>query len=168
MNKFAKALVRAYFDYDQNRDGLYWRVPRGQALPGSRFGGYDETRGYRVGRFRGHWIREEILLWNYFYGPMPDGHFVTIINPDDPLTIENLELQDINLHRQINAGVENKSSQYRGVSITKEGKITAQISYQNERHNLGTFQTEEDAARSYNEAAIRFHGDSAFQNEIEE
>lgn len=60
------------------------------------------------------------------------------------------------------------SSQYRGVSYsTKEKKWRAGIEVDGRSINLGNFKTEIDAARSYNKAAKKYFGTSAYQNPID-
>ena len=59
------------------------------------------------------------------------------------------------------------SSAYKGVTWNKnEKKWKAQITNDYMYIPLGTFDCEEEAAESYNEAAIRFHGDFVSLNEI--
>lgn len=59
------------------------------------------------------------------------------------------------------------SSAYKGVSWHKPvGKWVAQIQLDGRQHHLGCFDDERDAARAYNEAARRLHGDFARLNVI--
>lgn len=58
------------------------------------------------------------------------------------------------------------SSKYKGV-YSSYGKWRAQIRASNKLIYLGTFETELDAARAYNEAAIANHGEFAWVNIIE-
>jgi hypothetical protein len=58
-----------------------------------------------------------------------------------------------------------KSSPYKGVSFEKQtGRWKAQISVDGKNLNLGRFLTEHEAARVYNEAALRLHGEYAETN----
>jgi len=59
------------------------------------------------------------------------------------------------------------SSDYKGVCWnTKQEKWRAQIQYQGEQFYIGTYHTEIEAARAYNEVAKKFYGDEARLNEI--
>ncbi|PWU17597.1 MAG: hypothetical protein C5B49_08525 [Bdellovibrio sp.] len=59
------------------------------------------------------------------------------------------------------------TSQYRGVSFSKSsGKWRAGIEVKGSSINLGEYRTEADAALAYNEAARKFFGDIAYQNNV--
>lgn len=61
------------------------------------------------------------------------------------------------------------TSGYKGVSWSKaEKKWAARIRFQGTRPFLGYFTKKEDAAKAYNEAAIKYHGEFAKLNKIEE
>lgn len=61
----------------------------------------------------------------------------------------------------------NNASGYKGVYWIKEKrKWRAEIAYSGIRKHLGYFTNVHDAARAYNEAARKYHGQHAYQNEI--
>lgn len=63
----------------------------------------------------------------------------------------------------------NNSTGYKGVFIMRnKGRkyIKAAISVKGKQYHLGVFKTKEDAARAYNEAALKYHGEFARLNEI--
>jgi len=60
---------------------------------------------------------------------------------------------------------ETKTSKYKGVSfVPKTQKWRAQIKYNGISKHLGYFENEEDAARTYDEAAKEYHGEFAVLN----
>lgn len=66
--------------------------------------------------------------------------------------------------------VNQRKCKYKGVkrSNTKSLRYYAKITVKGKSLYLGSFSTQEDAARAYNEAAINHHGPFAFLNKIEE
>lgn len=64
----------------------------------------------------------------------------------------------------------NRTSAYRGVSRSKSPRLPwrAGLGYRGARYYLGAFATELEAARAYNEAALRIIGDHAVINELPE
>jgi hypothetical protein len=56
---------------------------------------------------------------------------------------------------------------FKGV-YPKRGRFYAQLMVDGRRLHLGTFDTEEEAARAYNRAAVEHHGEFARLNTIEE
>lgn len=63
----------------------------------------------------------------------------------------------------------NNTSGYKGVTWNKSvKKWQAQIKVNYKKINLGSFNNKEDAAKAYNEAAIKYHGEFARLNVIKE
>jgi len=61
----------------------------------------------------------------------------------------------------------NKYSPYRGVSKgTATHPYRVCVSYKGQRHMVGLFEDELEAAKAYNEAALRIIGDYALVNDI--
>jgi hypothetical protein len=59
------------------------------------------------------------------------------------------------------------SSQFKGVSWDKHAKKwQARVMFQGKRNYLGLFINETDAAKAYNEAAIKFFGEYALLNDV--
>ena len=62
---------------------------------------------------------------------------------------------------------ENNTSGYKGVSYkVKNKKFSSQIKVYNKQIYIGLFDTPIEAARAYNEAAIKYHGEFAKLNEL--
>jgi hypothetical protein len=61
--------------------------------------------------------------------------------------------------------IKNASSKFIGVSFNKDSdKWSAKITYQYKQIWLGYFNSETDAARTYDRAAIKYHGEFARLN----
>jgi hypothetical protein len=58
------------------------------------------------------------------------------------------------------------TSGYKGVYKKKNGRWTAHLDFNRKRYNLGTFTTAEEAAIAYNKIALQYHGEFAYQNEV--
>ena len=68
---------------------------------------------------------------------------------------------------QHNKGIsKNNTSGYKGVHQNRWGDWVSQIKLNHKQIYLGTFQTPIEAAIAYNEAALEYHGEFAYQNEV--
>jgi len=81
---------------------------------------------------------------------------------------ENLRLAT-NSQNQANSGIRrNNTTGYKGVSFHKTlGKWHATIMVKGKKKHLGYFDTPEEAAEAYNDAARKYFGEFAYLNEIE-
>jgi len=98
-----------------------------------------------------------------------EGMFIDHINRN-PLDNrkENLRLCTPGQNRMNSGKKINSKSQYKGVSFNKrEKKYKSSITVNKKRIFLGYFKSEKAAAKAYNEAALRHHGDFACLNEID-
>jgi hypothetical protein len=77
----------------------------------------------------------------------------------------NLRFIDRKFRSHLN-NVIGKSSKYKGVRKTKQGKYEAKIHIDNKTIWLGLFNTQEEAAKVYNIKARELFGKFAYQNEI--
>lgn len=99
----------------------------------------------------------------------PDGMFVDHINGNgldnrrSNLRICTREENGRNRKLYINSTTGFKGVQFRG-----EKKYRARVSFDGRRIHLGYFETAIDAAKAYNAAAIKYHGDFARLNQIKE
>ena len=98
------------------------------------------------------------------YGDIPPEMFVDHIDGDPTNNRRgNLRIAS-KIENAANASSRGGASRYRGVSAARNGRWQAQISREGVRMHLGTFDTEEQAAAAYDEAAKRIHGEFARPN----
>lgn len=60
----------------------------------------------------------------------------------------------------------NKTSQYKGVRLHKQGKWEARITHKYNVIQIGLFDIENDAAIAYNNKALELFGEFAYLNEV--
>lgn len=97
------------------------------------------------------------------WGPLPKGMFVDHID-GDPLNNRRANLRLVTpSENAANAAARGGKSKYRGV-FQARAKWAAQIAKAGVRIHLGTFDTEEEAARAYDAAAADIHGSFARLN----
>lgn len=81
--------------------------------------------------------------------------------------VENLRVVTNTENQRNSIKYKNNKSGYKGVHLNKEGKWVAQIRCgKKQQIYLGSFKNKEDAAKAYNEAAIKYHGEFANLNII--
>ena len=111
------------------------------------------------------------LIWTLMHGPVPEGLVVDHIANGKENRLDNrianlrLNTRGGNMHNRAKAA--NASSRYYGVSLVG-GRWQASIMFEGTPHALGYFLREENAARAYNTAAVRFYGDKANLNKLDE
>ena len=134
--------------------------------------GYLEADGYwRVKlTYDGKYLRFPVhrIVYALFYKLDPAQESVDHINGRQNNNPVNLRLAG-KFGNQQNAGKrkQNSSSNYKGVSITRNGKRwEAGIRASGIHYRLGVFDSEAEAALAYNTACIRLHGRFALLNDV--
>jgi hypothetical protein len=104
-----------------------------------------------------------------------------ILNPPDDMQVdhingngldcrrENMRLATHQQNQQNRPGEKRRLSKYKGVWLDDRYRKPwrAQIKADRTRYDLGRFASEDDAARAYNDAAKKLHGEFAWLNPIE-
>jgi hypothetical protein len=81
---------------------------------------------------------------------------------------EKRKISEGNKGRKDGAGKKKgKNNKYCGVRKTPVGRYAARIVFEGVEYHLGTYDYEEDAAKAYNEAALKFYGENTVLNVIE-
>jgi len=96
----------------------------------------------------------------------PKGLFIDHINHDGlDNRRDNLRIATATQNRRNSRSVKTGTSKYKGVHYRKDfKKYRARITVGNKRISIGHFDSEEEAARAYDEAARVYHGDFAVLN----
>ena len=108
-----------------------------------------------------------VMLQRFILKPPPN--FLTDHINRNPLDNrrENLRLATPLQNRLNSPGKRNSTSKYKGVWKYKY-VYGAKITINGRHHHLGTFKTELEAVKEYNKFALKYHGDFAYLNNINE
>ena len=124
-------------------------------------------KGYLRFRVCGEYYLAHRLAWLYMTGDWPKEYIDHINCVRDDNRWENLREAN---RSQNNSNVKprkNSLSKYKGVSWHKKNASwRARISVNNNSIALGYFSSELEAAKAYNEAAKKYHGEYAYLNSL--
>ena len=158
-------LLQELFEYDSNTGDLRWRVDRqGGGKKGSLAGGID-NQGYRRVAVDRVYYAAHRLIWKLHYGIDPT-QTIDHINHD---RVDNriTNLREATRQEQMRNRSASGLSELLGVSWHKQNrKWQAQITINGTQKYLGTFPSESEAGRAYNEAAAEHFGEFANLNEL--
>lgn len=155
--------LKEYLEYREGN--LFWKKsPARRIRVGSEAGCLD-SKGYKFFGFRGKLYRTHRVIYFLFHGTWPkvvdhiDGNRINNL-------IENLRAAT-NQENLRNMKSHGGSSRFKGVSYrprNKNKKYEAQIMIDRKYLHLGSFVNEEEAAKAYDEAAVKYFGDFAKLN----
>lgn len=153
--------------YEYRSDGhLYYKIRlRGLSnkTVGTRAGNKHPDYGYITLKILGKYYKEHCLVWLLHNGKLPYNEIDHINNVEDDNRIENLRAatRETNCANRKGWG----KSGFKGVSRYKrEVRWLAYIRCNGVRYTLGRYNTKEEAARAYDRAAIKLHGEFALLN----
>jgi hypothetical protein len=130
------ASVRAWFDYDPDTGILTWKMSRGKVKAGDE-AGYTMPIGYRAVRLYGRLYYVHRIVWLWMTGEWPVGQ----VDHGDRVKANNrwLNLADVT-HQQNAMNTPAAKPERR-----RNGRWSARVRIGTVRHNLGTYDTEEEA-----------------------
>lgn len=155
--------VRELFDYDPSTGLLTRRID----APGLKFKigavvGTRNSHGHLICRVHYTIYYVHRLVWLHFYGRTPPALIDHINGIRDDNRICNLRLADIFESSRNRRHNRNSASGLKGAHYsTSEGKWRSSIGVNGCVIHLGWFETKEEAARAYAEAALRYHREFA-------
>ena len=155
-------IIKAEFDYDP-KDGSLRRVYATKGYPPGRKITRKNDQGYLITTFQGKTYRVQQLIWMLHHGTfVKELDHINRVRDDN--RIENLRVPT---RTQNCANSKAKSPGYKGVTFCKStGRWKAQIMVNYVNKNLGRFDTPDEAALTYNMAALTHFGVYAYLNEV--
>lgn len=155
--------LKTNLTYDAETGDLFWVKPNGNSRKVGTPIGTTNNRGYKVIGFTYEGKSKNLychrLAWFLHYNIWPDGNLDHVNGEKRDNRISNLRqvTQLQNCHNSKKSKL--CSSVYKGVSWSKVvGGWHSYITLQGKRKHLGYFSNEEDAAKTYDQAALENFG----------
>lgn len=153
--------------YDSSTGHFTWTTTRNKSYIG-KIAGSPTAQGYLMIRVNKRHMLLHRLAYLWIHGTLPQ--FIDHINGNRADNqISNLRSATVLENNRNKSAQAKASSRYLGVSYVRPtGKWIARIRHSGKNNHLGTFMSETEAAKSYNEVASRYFGEFAKLNIIEE
>lgn len=139
-----------------------WIMDRGGAWAGKEAGCLSSTSGYVVIRLDGVLYRAHRLAWLYVHGDLPASGIDHINRDRADNRISNLRPanQTQNLFNKV--ACRSSKTGVKGVSVCSQtGRYQVKITVDGRYKHIGRFDSLEEGAAAYAEAAKRYHGEFA-------
>lgn len=158
--KLPPARVREIFTYDPNTGVLKWRETAGNRAAGTVAGRVQNHGYWRVGVARTNYAVHRIA-WCLTYGEWPPAilDHINCVHGDN--RIANLRLATPSQNNANMRSWHRDPRHLRGTRLTKKGRWQAMISKDYKQHNLGLYDTAEEAHAAYAAMARLLYGDFA-------
>ena len=154
---------KEYFKYDNGVLFIKKKFAK-KTVVGNKAGCLSAKIGYYVFKFKGKQFLVHRVIWEMFNGAIPEGYLIDHINQNKTDNrIENLRLATKS-QNAMNSIKRKGKSVFKGVQKNKHGKFESYIKINQKKKNLGTFNTETEAAQAYNTAAKKLFGEYASLN----
>lgn len=156
--------IKEYFTYSEEHKGLIYKKITGATTRnklGQKAGGIHPLYGYIAIKIRGRAFRAHRLVFLLHHGRWPSGELDHINGNNADNRIENLR-ESTRSQNCANRKTWTKKNKYKGVCFFKSrNQWRSYIRINKKEHELGFSDTEELAAKSYDEAAIKAFGQFA-------
>ena len=154
--------LKQLLSYDPDSGVFHWLVRKGRAVAG-QVAGATNSHGYRQIRVDGVIYGAHRLAFIFMTGGLPPAQVDHIDGDKANNRWANLRPATPEQNMRNFDGRKDNRSGFKGVGFSA-GKWRARIKANGVRHNLGRFDTPEEAAAAYNAAAKRLHGEYAVLN----
>ncbi len=148
---------------------LYWKKSPGSNVKKGDQAGRVETDGYNRIKLKNKNYSTHRIIWEMFNEKINDKLKIDHIDGNrNNNFIENLRLATFSQNSNNYKKPKNNTSGYKGVSWKKQNnKWLVQITVNNKRVYIGYFIDLLTAAKAYNEAALKYHGEFAKLNKVD-
>lgn len=166
-HSITQTYLKEILDYDQE-GYLVWKVKKAPWIEiGSRAGNLRREGYTRICiNQKNHYLHR--LVWIWHYGELPKCDIDHIDGNPSNNKIENLRLatRSQNMYNAVKKK-QVTSSKYKGVCfIKRSNKWRALINFEKTTISMGHFLTELEAAKAYNDGAIKYFGKFARLNDV--
>jgi hypothetical protein len=152
--------LRNLFNYNPETGDLTWKIPGARRRKAGDIAGCKTSEGRIIVGINKKIYKAHRIIWAIQTGEWPQNH-IDHIN-EDATDNRWVNLREANKSQNMCniTRIKSNTSGYKGVTWSKATqKWRAQIKLNNKSYHLGVFQTKEDAAKAYQEAAKRLHGE---------
>lgn len=157
--------LREALSYDAETGAFKWRVGKGNVVAGTIAGSVRRSTGYHEIRINGHRYHSHRLAWLYVHGKWPRAMVDHIDGNKTNNRIANL--REATRSQNMAAAAAPKDAVVGVKGVRRKGKrYAAQIGKDGKSYWLGTFDTIEEAAAAYDNAAKRLYGEYAHHRKI--
>jgi hypothetical protein len=156
--------IRETLDYDPDSGVLVWKIDIGRGRRGC-VAGPSPRKGYLWIAVDGERIASHVVAWAHFYGSFPSFDVDHKDLDKSNNRINNLRESTRSQNMANVPPPKNNKSGFKGVCWDKQhGKWRSKICVNYKYITLGVFASKEEAARAYDDAAVKHFGEFARLN----